>query len=60
MKGQFDMNDLRMQLKQMQNMGGLGALAGMHAGHEEGQGGNGRLRAWTTGCCCAWTRSSDR
>jgi signal recognition particle subunit SRP54 len=31
-KGQFDMNDLRMQLKQMQNMGGLGALAGMLPG----------------------------
>jgi signal recognition particle subunit SRP54 len=31
-KGQFDMNDLRMQLKQMQSMGGLGALAGMMPG----------------------------
>ncbi len=31
-KGQFDMNDLRMQLKQMQNMGGLGVLAGMMPG----------------------------
>src|SRR6195952_5564652 len=31
-KGQFDLNDLRMQLKQMQNMGGLGALAGMLPG----------------------------
>ena len=31
-KGQFDMNDLRMQLKQMTNMGGLGALAGMMPG----------------------------
>jgi signal recognition particle subunit SRP54 len=31
-KGQFDMNDLRSQLKQMQNMGGLGALAGMMPG----------------------------
>ncbi len=31
-KGQFDMNDLRMQLKQMQNMGGIGALAGMIPG----------------------------
>ncbi|HEY1124098.1 MAG TPA: signal recognition particle protein [Sphingobium sp.] len=31
-KGQFDMNDLRMQLKQMQNMGGLGMLAGMMPG----------------------------
>ena len=28
-KGQFDMNDLRAQLAQMQRMGGLGALAGM-------------------------------
>ena len=28
-KGQFDMNDLRAQLQQMQRMGGLGALAGM-------------------------------
>ncbi|MDD3799234.1 MAG: signal recognition particle protein [Novosphingobium sp.] len=32
MKGQFDMNDLRTQLKQMQNMGGLGMLAGMMPG----------------------------
>ena len=31
-KGQFDLNDLRMQLKQMQNMGGIGALAGMLPG----------------------------
>ena len=31
-KGQFDMNDLRMQLKQMTKMGGLGALAGMMPG----------------------------
>jgi len=31
-KGQFDMNDLRMQLRQMQSMGGLGALAGMMPG----------------------------
>ena len=31
-KGQFDMNDLRSQLKQMQNMGGIGALAGMMPG----------------------------
>ncbi|MES2494462.1 MAG: signal recognition particle protein [Pseudomonadota bacterium] len=31
-KGQFDMTDLRMQLRQMQNMGGLGALAGMMPG----------------------------
>jgi signal recognition particle subunit SRP54 len=31
-KGQFDMNDLRQQLKQMQKMGGLGALAGMIPG----------------------------
>ena len=32
LKGQFDMNDLRMQLRQMQNMGGLGMLAGMMPG----------------------------
>ncbi|KWV93197.1 signal recognition particle protein [Erythrobacter sp. YT30] len=31
-KGKFDLNDLRMQLKQMRNMGGLGALAGMMPG----------------------------
>jgi len=31
-KGQFDLNDLRTQLKQMQNMGGLGMLAGMMPG----------------------------
>jgi len=30
--GKFDMNDLRMQLQQMQNMGGLGMLAGMMPG----------------------------
>ncbi|HEX8639865.1 MAG TPA: signal recognition particle protein [Allosphingosinicella sp.] len=31
-KGQFDLNDLRSQLQQMQRMGGLGALAGMLPG----------------------------
>ena len=31
-KGQFDMNDLRGQLRQMQKMGGLGVLAGMLPG----------------------------
>ena len=31
-KGQFDLNDLRTQLKQMQNMGGIGMLAGMLPG----------------------------
>ncbi len=31
-KGQFDMNDLRSQLRQMTKMGGLGALAGMMPG----------------------------
>jgi signal recognition particle subunit SRP54 len=31
-QGKFDMNDLRMQLGQMQKMGGLGALAGMMPG----------------------------
>ncbi len=31
-KGQFDMTDLRAQLRQMQNMGGLGMLAGMMPG----------------------------
>ena len=31
-QGKFDMNDLRMQLKQMQNMGGLGMLANMMPG----------------------------
>lgn len=31
-KGQFDMNDLRSQLRQMTKMGGLGALAGMLPG----------------------------
>jgi signal recognition particle subunit SRP54 len=36
-KGQFDMNDLRMQLKQMQQMGGLGALAGMIPGMKKAQ-----------------------
>ena len=32
LKGKFDMNDLRMQLSQMQRMGGLGMLAGMLPG----------------------------
>ncbi len=32
LKGKFDMNDLRMQLSQMQKMGGLGMLAGMLPG----------------------------
>ena len=31
-QGQFDLDDLRMQLKQMQNMGGLGMLAGLLPG----------------------------
>jgi signal recognition particle subunit SRP54 len=31
-KGEFDMNDLRMQFRQMTKMGGLGALAGMMPG----------------------------
>jgi signal recognition particle subunit SRP54 len=31
-KGKFDLDDLRMQLRQMQRMGGLGALAGMMPG----------------------------
>ncbi|TPG13783.1 signal recognition particle protein [Sphingomonas koreensis] len=36
-KGQFDMNDLRAQLQQMRNMGGLGALAGMIPGMKKAQ-----------------------
>jgi signal recognition particle subunit SRP54 len=36
-KGVFDMNDLRQQLKQMQRMGGLGALAGMIPGMKKAQ-----------------------
>jgi len=36
-KGQFDMNDLRAQLRQMRNMGGLGALAGMIPGMKKAQ-----------------------
>src|SRR5690606_38144054 len=31
-KGQYDLNDLRTQLRQMQNMGGLGMLAGLMPG----------------------------
>ncbi|MCB2062873.1 MAG: signal recognition particle protein, partial [Novosphingobium sp.] len=31
-KGEFDLEDLRTQLKQMQNMGGMGLLAGMMPG----------------------------
>ena len=37
-KGQFDLNDLRGQLMQMQRMGGLGALAGMMPGMKKVQG----------------------
>lgn len=36
-KGQFDLNDLRTQLSQMQRMGGLGALAGMMPGMKKAQ-----------------------
>ncbi|MBA3897214.1 MAG: signal recognition particle protein, partial [Sphingomonadaceae bacterium] len=36
-KGQFDLNDLRTQLAQMQRMGGLGALAGMIPGMKKAQ-----------------------
>ena len=36
-KGQFDLNDLRMQLTQMRNMGGLGAIAGMIPGLKKAQ-----------------------
>ncbi len=36
-KGQFDLNDLRMQLRQMTQMGGLGALAGMLPGMKKAQ-----------------------
>lgn len=36
-KGQFDMNDLRSQLRQMTKMGGLGALAGMMPGMKKAQ-----------------------
>src|SRR5690606_29048890 len=32
LKGQFDLNDLRTQLRQMQSMGGLGMLAGLMPG----------------------------
>jgi signal recognition particle subunit SRP54 len=37
-KGQFDLNDLRNQLQQMQRMGGIGALAGMIPGMKKLQG----------------------
>jgi len=37
-RGQFDMNDLRSQLMQMQRMGGLGALASMLPGMKKVQG----------------------
>jgi signal recognition particle subunit SRP54 len=36
-KGQFDMNDLRGQLRQMRSMGGIGALAGMIPGMKKAQ-----------------------
>jgi len=35
--GKFDLNDLRLQLQQMQKMGGLGALAGMIPGMKKAQ-----------------------
>jgi signal recognition particle subunit SRP54 len=35
--GKFDLNDLRMQLRQMQKMGGLGMLAGMIPGLKKAQ-----------------------
>jgi signal recognition particle subunit SRP54 len=44
-KGQFDMNDLRAQLSQMQRMGGLGARRRRCS----------RARS-TRRSCCAWTR----
>jgi signal recognition particle subunit SRP54 len=37
-KGQFDLNDLRAQLQQMQRMGGMGMLAGMLPGMKKMQG----------------------
>lgn len=37
-KGQFDLDDLRGQLKQMQRMGGIGALAGMIPGMGKAKG----------------------
>ena len=37
-QGKFDMNDLRTQLRQMQKMGGLGALAGMLPGMKKAKG----------------------
>jgi len=37
-KGQFDLNDLRNQMAQMQRMGGIGALAGMLPGMKKIQG----------------------
>jgi signal recognition particle subunit SRP54 len=36
-KGQFDMNDLKSQLGQMQRMGGMGALMGMMPGMKKAQ-----------------------
>src|SRR3546814_13013071 len=36
-KGQFDMEDLRSQLRQMRNMGGIGALASMIPGLAKAQ-----------------------
>ena len=39
MKGQFDLNDLRTQLRQMQSMGGLGMLAGMLPGMKKAKAG---------------------
>jgi signal recognition particle subunit SRP54 len=42
-KGQFDMNDLRAQLRQMQRMGGLGALAGMMPGMKKAKAGDGAV-----------------
>ena len=58
-KGQFDINDLRSQLQQMQRMGGLGALAGMLPGMKK-MAGRGRRPRPTTRRCRASTRSSAR
>ena len=44
LKGQFDMNDLRTQLRQMQQHGRARHARRDDAGHEEGQAGDGRER----------------
>ena len=59
-KGQFDLNDLRGQLQQMQRMGGLGALAGMLPGMARSRTRSTRAACSKAMCSAGSTRSSAR